>query len=114
MRAAGIAYVAYFVLAIMGAATASAPLSVLGTAVYFVLAIFLYRSFWRADRGIALSLLPLAALGCVIQAVGIIEADREVQRLARLFFGLLLVVLGYLVARSVSAHRRVGYAIVIL
>ena len=49
MTAAGIAYVAYFVLAIMGAATASAPLSVLGTAVYFVLAIFLYRSFWRAD-----------------------------------------------------------------
>ena len=48
MTAAGIAYVAYFVLAIMGAATASAPLSVLGTAVYFVLAIFLYRSFWRA------------------------------------------------------------------
>jgi|SRR5438067_7013279 len=111
MRAAGIAYVAYFVLAIMGAATASAPLSVLGTAVYFVLAIFLYRSFWRADRGIALALLPLAAIGCVIQAVGIIEADREVQRLALLFFGLFLVVLGYLVARSMSAPRRLGYAL---
>jgi hypothetical protein len=112
-RITGVVYVAYFVLAIAGMALGSTPLSVVGTGMYFVVAIFLYWTFAPADPRIALALLPLAALGCVIQGIGMIQADRDMRRLALLFFGLFLVVLGYLIARSTLAPPPLGYALAI-
>ena len=107
-------YLAYFVVAIAGAALASTPLSVVGTGVYFVLAIFLYRSFRQGDPVVALALLPLAALGCLMQGIGMVQADRDTQRLALLFFGLFLVVLGYLLARSTFAPRPLAYGLAVV
>ena len=113
VRVTGVVYVAYFVLAIAGMALRSTPLSVVGTGMYFVLAIFLYWTFAPADPRIALALLPLAAVGCVIQGIGMIQADRDMRRVALLFFGLFLVVLGCLIARSTFAPQPLGYALAI-
>src|SRR4051794_35410108 len=103
MRGAGLVYVAYFALSITGAALRSVPLQVIATAWYFVLAVVLYRLFAPADPTVALALLPLALLGCAIQAWGQVQADAGLLRLALVAFGLFLVVLGYLVARSTFA-----------
>ena len=63
------------------------------------------------DPGIAWALLPLAALGCVIQGVAIVKKVREVQLRALVIFGLFLVVLGYLVARSTFLPGPLGVAL---
>jgi hypothetical protein len=68
----------------------------------------LYRLVAPVDRRVAFVLLPLAALGCVIQGVGMIEAVASIQRLALVFFALFLVALGYLVARSGFMPRALG------
>ena len=107
-RIAGRLYVLYVVLAIAGAALKSLELSLVGTAAYFVLAVQLYRLVAPVDRRVAFVLLPLAALGCVIQGAGMVESDRDLQRLALVFFGLFLVALGYLVARSGFLPRAIG------
>ena len=107
-RLAGRLYVVYVVLAIAGAVLKSLALSLIGTAAYFVLTVQLYRLVAPVDRGIALVLLPLAALGCVIQGIGMAGADGDLQRLALVFFGLFLVALGYLVARSGFLPRAIG------
>jgi hypothetical protein len=93
---------------VAGAALKSLELSLIGTAAYFVLAVQLYRLVAPVDRRVAFLLLPLAALGCVIQGVGMIEADGGIQRLALVFFALFLVALGYLVARSGFMPRVIG------
>jgi len=102
------AYLAYVLVAVIGAAAGSAEISVAATAVYFLVAIALYGLFAPADRRIAAAALPLAAVGCVIQGVGMMEADTSLIRLALVFFGLFLVVIGYLVARSAFAPRWLG------
>ena len=107
-RLAGRLYVAYFVLAIAGVVLKSLELSIVGTAAYFVLSVQLYRLVAPVDRRVAFLLLPLAALGCVIQGAGMIGSDRDIQRLALVFFALFLVALGYLVARSGFVPRAIG------
>lgn len=107
-RLAGRLYVAYFVLAIAGAALKSVELSVIGTAAYFVLCVQIYRLVAPVDRRVALVLLPLAALGCLIQSIGMVGSDRGLQQLALVFFALFLAVLGYLVARSGFIPRAIG------
>ena len=107
-RLAGLLYVAYFVLAIAGAALKSLELSVIGTAAYFVLCVQLYRLVAPVDRRVAIALLPLAALGCLIQGIGMVGSDRDLQRLALVFFALFLVALGYLAARSGFIPRAIG------
>ena len=102
------AYLAYVLVAVIGAVTGSPEISVAGTAVYFLVAVALYALFAPADRRIAVAALPLAAVGCVIQGVGMLEADTSLLRLALVFFGLFLVVIGYLVARSAFAPRWLG------
>ncbi|HYR92912.1 MAG TPA: DUF4386 family protein [Methylomirabilota bacterium] len=72
----------------------------------------LFRYFASADPLIAFALLPLAALGCVIQSVGMIQADRGIQLLALVFFGLFLATLGYLLLRADIAPVVIGYALV--
>jgi hypothetical protein len=80
--------------------------------VYFVLAIVLFQYFRSADPLIALALLPLAALGCVIQSIGMIQGDRGIQLFALVFFGLFLATLGYLLLRAGTAPPAIGYALV--
>ena len=108
MRMAGFVYVAYFALAIAGATLRNMPLQLVGTAIYFLLAVLLYRLFAPADPRIALALLPLAALGCVIQGAGQLQADAGLLRVALFPFALFLAVLGYLIARSMFAPREPG------
>ena len=107
-RLAGRLYVVYVALAVAGAALKSVELSVIGTAAYFVLVVQLYRLVAPVDRRVAFVLIPLAALGCVVQGAGMMAADRDLQRLALAFFALFLVALGYLVARSGFLPRAIG------
>lgn len=112
-RLAGRLYVVYFALAIAGAALGNVALSLIATAAYFVLAVQLYRLLAPIDRRVAFALLPLAALGCVVQGVGMAGVDRDLQRLALVFFGLFLVALGYLVARSRFLPPAIGISLVL-
>src|SRR3954468_18997141 len=98
MRVAGLAYVAYFALALAGGALKNVPVQVLATALYFVVSVLLYRTFGPADAMVALALLPLAAVGCAIQGYGQLQADAGMLRAALIPFGLFLVVLAYLLA----------------
>jgi hypothetical protein len=107
-RLAGRLYVVYVVLAIAGAALKSLELSLVGTAAYFVLSVQLYRLVASVDRRVAFLLLPLAALGCLVQGIGMVGSDRDLQRLALVFFALFLIALGYLVARSGFIPRAIG------
>lgn len=111
-RLAVIIWVVYFGLSGAGLGLKILPLSLVANAVYFVLAIVLFRYFASADPLIAFALLPLAALGCVIQSVGMIQADRGIQLLALVFFGLFLATLGYLLLRADIAPVVIGYALV--
>src|SRR5436309_10708830 len=108
MRTVGLIYLAYFVLSIVAGALRNVPLEVVATALYFVLALSLYRLFAPADPRIALLTLPLAAAGCAIQGIGQIQADAVLLRAALFPFALFLVVLGYLVVRSTFAPRAIG------
>jgi Domain of unknown function (DUF4386) len=108
IRIAGRLYVAYFVIALAGGLLQSLALSLVGTAAYFVLAVQLYRVVAPVDRRVSFVLLPLAALGCVTQGAAMVGTDRPLQLLALVFFGLFLVVLGYLAARSGFMPRAIG------
>ncbi|HET7031078.1 MAG TPA: hypothetical protein VFI34_11245 [Candidatus Limnocylindrales bacterium] len=105
MRVAGLAYVAYFALALAGGALKSVPVQVVATAMYLVVSAVLYRTFRSADPKVALALLPLALVGCAIQGSGQLQADAGMLRAALVPFGLFLVVLAYLLARSDVASR---------
>jgi hypothetical protein len=100
MRTAGRIFVAYFALSVMAAAVKIIPLQIFGTALYFVLAVALYRLFAPANPTLALTLVPLALIGCVIQGIGQANADAGMLRAALVPFGGFLIVLGYLAARS--------------
>lgn len=111
-RLAGIVWIAYFGLAIAGGGLKILPLSLAANAVYLVVAAVLFWIFASADRPGALALLALAAIGCVVQSVGMIQGDRDIQRTALAFFGLFDAVLGYLLLRSGVAPSLIGYALV--
>ena len=111
-RLAVIIWVAYFGLSGAGLGLKILPLSLVANAMYFVLAIVLFQYLRSADPLIALALLPLAALGCVIQSIGMIQGDRGIQLFALVFFGLFLATLGYLLLRAGIAPPPIGYALV--
>ncbi len=111
-RLAVTVWVAYFGLSAAGFGLKILPLSLAANGVYFVLAIVLFKYFASADPIVALALLPLAALGCVVQSVGMIQNDRGIQRVALVFFGLFLGALGLLLLRAEIAPRAIGYALV--
>lgn len=111
-RIAGLVWIAYFGLAVAGTTLKILPLSLAANAVYFVVAVVLYQLLAPADRLVALALLPFAAIGCVIQSIGMIQDDRDIQRTALAFFGLFDAVLGYLLLRSRVAPPLIGYALV--
>ena len=111
-RLAVIVWVAYFCLSAAGAGLKLLPLSLAANAVYFVVAVVLYRYFANSDPVIALAPLPLAALGCVLQSVGMIQGDRDLQRIALIPFGLFLASIGVLLLRAGVAPQLLGYALV--
>jgi len=111
-RLAVIIWVTYFGLSGAGLGLKILPLSLVANAVYFILAIVLYRYFASADPLVALVVLPLAALGSVIQSVGMIQNDRGIQLVALVFFGLFLATLGSLLLRAAVAPTPIGYALV--
>lgn len=111
-RLAGLVWVAYFGLSVAGGALKILPLSLAANAVYFVVAVVLFQFLAPTDRVMAFALLPLAAVGCVIQSLGMIQDDRGVQRAALIFFGLFLAVVGYLLIRSLVAPPVLGYALI--
>ena len=83
-------------------------MQVAATWFYVVVAVVLYRLFAPADPLVALALLPLAFIGCLLQAFGQVQADAGLLRLALVPFGLFLLVLGYLIARSSVAPVALG------
>ena len=112
-RVAGLVWIAYFGLSIAGGGLKILPLSLAANAVYLVVAVVLFQLLAPADRLIALALLPLAAVGCLIQSIGMIQDDRDIQRTAVAFFGLFDAVLGYLLLRSRVAPPLIGYALMV-
>ncbi|HUQ40969.1 MAG TPA: DUF4386 family protein [Candidatus Limnocylindrales bacterium] len=98
----------YFVLAVVGQATGSAALNVIGTAWYFVVSVALSVLFAQADRRLAFAAVAFAGIGCVVQAVGQVQADPAVLTRAIAFFGLFEIALGYLIVRSGFAPRWLG------
>jgi len=112
-RLVGAVYVVYFVIAFSGETLHNAALKLAGTAWYFVLAVSLYVLLRPSEPGIAWALLPFAALGCVIQGVAIVEKSRVIQLRSIAVFGLYLVVLGYLVARSTLLPGQLGIALAV-
>ena len=111
-RLAVIIWLAYFGLSGAGLGLKILPLSLVANAVYFVLAIVLFQYLRSADPLIAVALLPLAALGCVIQSVGMIQGDRGIQLVALVFFGLFLATVGWLLLRAGIAPPPIGFALV--
>jgi hypothetical protein len=103
MRVAGLAYVAYFALALAGGALKNVPLQVVATAVYLLVSVVLYRTFRSADPTVAVTLLPLAFVGCLIQGYGQSQGDAGLLRAALVPFGLFLVVLASLLVRTDGA-----------
>jgi hypothetical protein len=112
-RLAVIIWVVYFGLSAAGLGLKILWLSLVANAVYFVLAIVLFRYLRSADPLIVFALLPLAALGCVIQSIGMIQGDRGIQLVALVFFGLFLATVGYLLLRAGIAPPLIGYALVV-
>jgi len=111
-RLAVIMWVAYFGLSGVGLGLKILPVSLVANAVYFVFAVVLFQYLRSADPLLAVALLPFAALGCVIQSVGMIQGDRGIQLVALVFFGLFLATAGWLLLRAGVAPAPIGYALV--
>ena len=111
-RLAAVVWVAYFVLSITGDRLQILPLKLIANVIYFVVAVVLYRYFADSEPAIALVLLPLAALGCVLQSIGMIQGDRDLQRIAFTPFGLFLATIGVMLLRASIAPQLLGYALV--
>jgi hypothetical protein len=101
----------YFVLAIVGQATGSAALNVIGTAWYFVVSVALSLLFAQADRRLAIVAVAFAGIGCIVQGIGQSQADSALLARAIAFFGLFEIALGYLIIRSRFAPRWIGAAL---
>ena len=113
MKVVGLVYVAFLLLSLAGMGLRNTPLQLAASAVGFVLAALLYRSFAPADPSVALALLPLAFVHYAIQTLGHVRADASMLRLALLPFGVYLAVLGYLIARSTFAPVGLGALVVL-
>lgn len=112
-RLAGIVWLAYIGLSIAGGGLKLVPLSIAANAVYFVFAIAVFRLLSPVDPLAAFALLPLAAIGAVIQSQGQIQDDRDLQRLALIPFALFLAAIGYLLLRSAAAPQLLGIWLVL-
>jgi hypothetical protein len=110
-RLAGLVWLGSFGLSAAGTGFKILPLQLAGNAVYFVVAFAIYRYLAQSDPFLALVILPLAAIGCVMQSIGMIQGDRDLQRLALMPFGLFLGTIGVLLLRAGVAPQLLDYAL---
>ena len=111
-RLAGIVWLGYFAVSVAGTGLKILPLQLAGNVVYFAVAFVLYRYLAQSDPSLALVVLALAAIGCVVQSIGMIQGDRDLQRLALMPFGLFLGMIGVILLRAGVAPQLLGYALV--
>jgi hypothetical protein len=121
-RMVAVFYLVYFVIAGIGQVLAlQDPTSVLAAAVqvggtiwYGVLALLLCRLFGDPTRGVGVFALLSAVVGCVMQSLYFaLGLGRGAEVIALAFFGLFLVLLGYLVVRSALIPRAIGIALIV-
>ena len=112
LRIAGLSWLVYVALSGAGAVLKNGPVSAIGSALYLLPMILVYRLFAPADQNVALLLLPIEGFACGLQAAGQLRDDNDMQKLALVVFALGFVVLGYLVARSGLLPAAVGYVMV--
>ncbi len=115
-------YLAYFVIAGIGqvlavldpASALAAAVQVGGTMWYAIVALFLCRLFGDPTRGAGVLAMVSVVVGCVMQSLYFaLGLGRGAEVLALAFFGLFLVVLGYLVVRSARIPRAIGVALMV-
>jgi hypothetical protein len=121
-RATALLYLVYFVIAGIGQALAlqvpasalAAVVQVGGTMWYGTVALRLCRLFGDPTRGAGVLAMVSAVVGCIVQSLYYtLGLGRGAEVLALAFFGLFLVVLGYLVVRSAFIPRVVGVALIV-
>ena len=112
MRIAALSWLVYFAFAASGIALKSTPLNAIGSAIYMLPMVLVYRIFSVADPTVALALLPIEGFACGLQAAGQIRDDKDLQKLALVVFAVGFIVLGYLVARSGLLPAPLGYVMI--
>ncbi|MEA2660725.1 MAG: hypothetical protein QOH08_297 [Chloroflexota bacterium] len=122
VRMTVVSYLAYFVIAGIGQALAlQDPASALASAVqvggtiwYGIVALLLCRLFGDPTRGAGVLAMVSVVVGCVMQSLYFaLGLGRGAEVLGLAFFGLFLVLLGYLVVRSALIPRAIGVALII-
>lgn len=128
-RWAGVAYVLYFVVAIVGVVLARGDMTALArgqaaapataawvasTAIYGVLVVLLARLVWDVDPRIALAAVAAGLVGCVIQsAASLLGLGREGPIAGLFFFGIFMVLYGSLIIRSTAVPSFIGIMFII-
>ena len=121
-RMTAVVYLAYVVIAGIGQALAlQDPASALAVAVqiggtiwYGIVALLLCRLFGDPTRGAGAMAMASVVVGCVFQSLYYaLDLSRGAEVLALAFFGLFLVLLGYLVVRSALIPRAIGVALIV-
>jgi len=121
-RKIGVAYLAYFVIAGIGqvlavqdpASALAAAVQVGGTIWYGIVALLLCRLFGDPSRGTGVLAMVSVVVGCVFQSLYYaLGLGRGAEVLALAFFGLFLIILGYLVLRSALIPRAIGIALIV-
>jgi len=112
MRVASLSWLVYIAAAGAGMVLKNGAVSAIGSALYMLPMVLVYRIFSPADPIVALALLPIEGFACGLQAAGQIRGDGDMQKLALVVFALGFVVLGYLVARSGLLPAPVGYVMI--
>ena len=119
---AGVFYLVYFVIAVIGqvltvqnpASALAAAVQVGGTIWYGVLAVLLCSIFGNPTRGAGLLAMASVVVGCVFQSLYYaLGLGRGAEVLALAFFGLFLICIGYLVLRSALIPRAIGVALIV-
>src|SRR5712691_6805283 len=121
-RMIGVAYLAYFVIAGVGqglalqdpASALAAAVQVGGTVWYAIVALLLCRLFGDPTRGAGALAMVSVVVGCVMQSLYYaLGLGRGAEVLGLSFFGLFLVLLGYLVVRSALIPPAIGVALIV-
>ena len=112
MRTAGLSWIVYIAFAAAGILLKSPQVSAVGSALYMLPMILVYRLFSSADPLVALVLLPIEGFAAGLQAAGQLRDDNDMQKLALFVFAAGFIVLGYLVARSGLLPAPVGYVMI--
>ena len=121
-RMAAVLYLAYFVIAGIGqvlalqdpASALAAIVNVGGTIWYGIVALVLCRIFGDPTRGTGVLAMVRVVVGCVMQSLYYaLGLGRGAEVLALAFFGLFLVFLGFLVARSTRTPPAIGVALIV-